>query len=173
MLNRIERILAASKRRDFEKQHGHKVVEKKEVPTKVDLALELGKGPEGAQAEREFPLAEVLTVLTGALFVPKTEFGKVADLLEYMEGASLLRDAKTAKDALNILSRAADNCKEWMVSQHEWLKKVKVPKDTESIRGWMEVLKQSHGETIKLKPKPMSKVGWTPPSEIFWEEPSK
>lgn len=166
MKNRIKEIIKANNNREFAKQYGGEEVEKKEP----QMELKVGGGPEGAALSQEFSLAEVLTVTTGTLMIPKDKFGKVADLLEYLEGVSLVKTAKSPKEALSRLSASADENKGWVFEQYPWMAKVKVPK--ENIKGWLEALSITYGEKIALKPKPMSKVGWVPPLNIFWEESS-
>jgi hypothetical protein len=168
MKNRIEKLLKANNNKEFEKRYGKEKSDITRVPKQAELAL--GDGPEGMALSKEFSLAEVLTVTTGILMIPKDKFGGVAELLEYLEGVSIVKHAKTPKDALSRLSVTADSCKEWISEQHPWIEKLKVPKD--NYKGWLEALKISHGENLTLKPKPISKVGWIPPTNIFWEEPS-
>jgi hypothetical protein len=102
--------------------------------------------------------------------IPKDKFGGVAELIEYLEGVSIVKYAKTPKEALRRLSVAADECKEWIAEQYPWIKTLKVPANNH--KGWIEALKVTYGENLSLKPKPMSKVGWLSPTNIFWEEPS-
>src|SRR5260370_296144 len=92
---------------------------------------------------KEFPLAVVLTALTGRLLCP---IGDLYGVLDYMTGESLMT---------HQLPRASEECKDPILIQHPGLADVTVPDGLDSyekVAEWLAPLEARYGSTVALAP---------------------